>query len=53
MTKFSKSKETNTTISKIRDHLASVFEAGVAPTQDEWFIILMLNALDGTEYDWL
>ena len=51
--KFSKSKETNTTISKIHDHLASIFGAGVAPTQDEWFIGLILNTLDGTEYDWL
>ena len=52
-TKFSKAKETNITISELRDHLTSIFETGVAPTQDEWFIVLMLNSLDGTEYDWL
>ena len=34
--KFSKSKKTNTTISEINDHSASIFEAGITPTQDEW-----------------
>ena len=50
-TKFSKAKETN--ISELRDHLTSIFETGVTPTQDEWFIVLMLNSLDGKGYDWL
>ena len=52
-TNFSKAKETNATIGELCDHLAAVFESGVTPTQDEWFIILMLNSLDGMEYDWL
>ena len=52
-TKFLKVKETNATIGELHDHLATVFESGVAPTQDEWFIVLMLNSLDGMEYDWL
>jgi len=43
----------NTTIGKLCDHLVAVFESSVAPTQDEWFIILMLNSLGGKEYDWL
>ena len=51
--KFSKAKETNITISELCDHLTSIFETGVTPTQDEWFIVLMLNSLDGMEYDWL
>ena len=50
---FFKAKETNITISELRNHLTSIFETSVAPTQDEWFIVLMLNTLDGTEYDWL
>jgi len=51
--KFSSSVETNTTISEIHESLTQVFINGVAPTLDEWFIVLMLNVLDGSDYDWL
>src|SRR5882724_13383490 len=51
--KFSSSVETNTTISEIHESLTQVFINGVAPTLDKWFIVLMLNALDGSNYDWL
>ena len=52
-TKFSKAKETNLTISELCDHLTSISETGVTPTQDKWFIVLMLHSLDGMEYHWL
>ncbi len=47
-----KSKEMNSTIGKICIHLTSMFE-DVTPTQDEWFIVLLLNSLEGMEYNWL
>jgi len=50
--KCSKSKEMNSTIGEIRVNLTSVFE-DVTPTQDEWFIVLLLNSLEGMEYNWL
>jgi hypothetical protein len=51
-TKFSPTKPENATIGEIRDLLASIFEGG-DPTREDWSIILMLNALDGTDLDWL
>jgi hypothetical protein len=52
-TKFSPSKSMTVTIAEIRDLLSSIYEGGVAPTREDWFIVLMLNSLDGTEYDWV
>src|SRR6266481_9526742 len=51
--RFTYSIPTSTTISEIQDLLATVFEGGKPPTHDEWFIVLLLNALKGTDYDWL
>jgi hypothetical protein len=51
-TKFSPTMPANATIGEIRDLLASIFEGG-DPTREEWSIILMLNALDSTDLDWL
>jgi len=51
-TKFSSSKATNATIGDIRDLITAIFE-GDPPTKEDWTIILMLNALEGTDLDWL
>jgi len=51
-TKFSSSKATNTMIGDIRDLIMAIFE-GDPPTREDWMIILMLNALEGTNLDWL
>ena len=42
----------STTITEIKDALTSVFEGSV-PTQEEWLVMLLLNALADGEYDWL
>ena len=42
----------STTITKIKDALTSVFK-GSAPMQEEWLIVLLLNALADGEYNWL
>jgi hypothetical protein len=47
-TKFSPSKSTNATIGDICDLLALIYEGNV-PTKEDWSIVLMLNALDGTD----
>src|SRR5882724_12578564 len=39
------------TLSNIKNILASIYEGGEAPTHDEWAIVLMLNALEGSHYD--
>jgi hypothetical protein len=43
---------TNAIISDIRDLLTTISE-GEAPTREEWSIVLMLNALNRTDFDWL
>jgi len=45
-------KETNTTIGELCNHLTAGFKSHVTPTQDGWFIVLMLNSLDGMVYNW-
>jgi hypothetical protein len=51
-TKFSSSKATNATIGDIRDLITAIFK-GDPPMKEDWTIILMLNALEGTDLDWL
>ena len=50
---FTYSIPTRSTISEIQDLLATVFKGGKPPTHDKWFIILLLNVLEGTNYNWL
>ncbi|KAF8583315.1 hypothetical protein K439DRAFT_65100 [Ramaria rubella] len=50
--RFSSDVPFSKTITEIRDAVAAVFE-GTAPTEDEWSIILLLNALSDGQYDWL
>ncbi|KAF8585225.1 hypothetical protein K439DRAFT_1616158 [Ramaria rubella] len=50
--RFSSSVPFSTTITQIRDAIAAVHKPN-APTQDEWLIICLLNALSDSEYDWL
>ncbi|KAF8585503.1 hypothetical protein K439DRAFT_1615919 [Ramaria rubella] len=50
--RFSPDVSFSKTISKIQDAMAAVFES-TAPTEDEWSIILLLNALSNGQYDWL
>ena len=42
----------STTITEIKDALGSVFK-GNAPTSKEWLIVLLLNLLSDSQYDWL
>ena len=42
----------STTITEIKDSLGSVFE-GCPPSSEEWLIILLLNSLSDSQYDWL
>ncbi|KAF8575370.1 hypothetical protein K439DRAFT_1623640 [Ramaria rubella] len=51
-TRFSPDTPFSTTIMKIQDAVMAVFE-GTAPTEEEWTIILLLNALSDGQYDWL
>jgi hypothetical protein len=51
--KFTPSKPTSATITKIHDLLLSIYEGGIALTCEDWSIMLMLNALDRSEYDWV
>jgi len=44
-TKFSHSTPTIDTLSKLKNLLANIYEGREAPTQEEWSIVLMLNAL--------
>jgi hypothetical protein len=39
-------------IVKIKDSLTTVFK-GKEPTKEEWLIVLLLNALSDSNYDWL
>src|SRR5882724_6184572 len=50
-TKFSHNTLTIDTLSELKNLLESVYEGGQAPTQDEWSIVLMLNALEGSDYN--
>src|SRR5882672_8531225 len=50
-TKFSFGTPTIDTLGKLKNLLVSIYEGGKAPTRDEWSIILMLNALEGSDYD--
>jgi hypothetical protein len=49
---FNSSTPASTTIVEIKDSLATVFEVK-EPTQEEWLIVLLLNALSDGKYDWL
>ncbi|KAF8586769.1 hypothetical protein K439DRAFT_1614858 [Ramaria rubella] len=51
-TRFSADIPFSKTITDIQDAVTTVFE-GTAPTEDEWSIILLLNALSDGQYDWL
>ncbi|KAF8583293.1 hypothetical protein K439DRAFT_1617606 [Ramaria rubella] len=51
-TRFSADIPFSKTIMEIRDAVAAVFK-GTVPTEDEWSIILLLNALSDGQYDWL
>jgi len=51
--KFSHSTPTSSMIGNICNLLASIYEGGSAPTREEWSIVLMLNALEGSDYNWL
>ncbi|KIJ40027.1 hypothetical protein M422DRAFT_49350 [Sphaerobolus stellatus SS14] len=51
--RFSPEVPVGTTIMEIRDSLSAVFENGKGPSQDDWLMILLLNALIDDEYDWL
>ncbi|HEV7737689.1 MAG TPA: reverse transcriptase domain-containing protein, partial [Chlamydiales bacterium] len=42
----------STTINEIRDAIADIHEP-TAPTMDEWTTVLLLNALNTPNYDWL
>ncbi|KAF8592801.1 hypothetical protein K439DRAFT_1610512 [Ramaria rubella] len=50
--RFSSNIPFSKTITEIWDAVAAVFK-GTAPTEDEWSIILLLNALSDGQYDWL
>src|SRR5882724_6570029 len=39
------------TLSELKNLLACIYKGGQAPTQEEWSIVLMLNALKGSDYD--
>jgi len=39
------------TLGELNNLIASIYEGGQAPTRDEWSIVLMLNALEGSDYD--
>ena len=53
MTKFSTSTPTTSTIAEIKDLLSTIYENGGPPSREELSIIILLNALDGTDYDWV
>jgi hypothetical protein len=50
--KFTSSKPTNAIIGDIHNLLTTIFK-GEAPTREEWSIVLMLNALNRTDFNWL
>src|SRR6266481_7859961 len=50
-TRFSHATSNITTLGELDSLLASVYEGGTTPTRNEWSIVLMLNALEGTDYD--
>src|SRR5882672_3450702 len=50
-TKFSFSMPTIDTLGELKNLLASIYKGGKAPTHDEWSIVLMLNALKGSDYN--
>ncbi|KIJ26185.1 hypothetical protein M422DRAFT_272758 [Sphaerobolus stellatus SS14] len=50
---FSPKVPVGTTIMEICDSLSAIFENGKGPSQDDWLMILLLNALSDSEYDWL
>ena len=39
------------TLSELKNLFTSIYEGGEAPTQEEWSIVLMLNALKSSDYD--
>ena len=51
--KFSFTTPTTSTIATIKDLLSTIYENGVAPTREELGAIVLLNALDGSDYDWV
>ena len=50
-TKFSHATSTIVTLGELENLLACIYEGGTAPTHDEWSIVLMLNALENTDYN--
>jgi len=50
-TKFSHNTLTIDTLSELKNLLACIYEGGQAPTQEEWSIVLMLNAFEGSYYN--
>ena len=50
-TKFSFNTPTMDTLAEIKNLTTSIYEGGRAPTREEWSIVLMLNALEDTDYE--
>ena len=50
-TKFSHNPLTIDTLSELKNLLACIYKGGQVPTQEECSIVLMLNALEGSDYD--
>jgi len=50
-TKFSHNTPTIDTLRELKNLLASIYKGGKAPTREEWSIVLMLNALEDSDYD--
>ena len=51
-TKFSHNMPTIDTLSELKSLLACIYKGRQAPTQEEWSIVLMLNALEGSDSPW-
>jgi len=50
-TKFSHQMPTIDTVSELKNLLTSIYKGVQAPTWEEWSIVLMLNALEGSDYN--
>jgi transposase InsO family protein len=52
-TKFSDPRNTARTISEIEDFISDIYEGGTAPTQADFTILVLMNALQNTQLDWV